>query len=68
MNKETKIKGAFDNIHSWWNEEDIKAFSNGSVQQFFGKKKEDIEIVESTREKIMALGSVKKDIWDSKLF
>lgn len=51
MMKKTKTnKGAFDKNEVWWHEEDIKAFTNGSVEQFFGKKKEDIDIVEKPRE------------------
>lgn len=39
-------KGAFDNVGAWWHENDIKAFTNGSVLQFFGKKKDEIEIID----------------------
>ena len=52
MKKTRTNKGAFDKTGAWWYEEDIKAFTNASVEQFFGKKKENIDIVTKPLEKL----------------
>lgn len=40
------IRGAYDKNNTWWCEEDIQNYTGGMIKMFFGKTREQIEIVE----------------------
>ncbi len=43
------VRGAFDKSGKWWFEEDIQTFTGGMITLCFGKRRENIKIIDRER-------------------